>query len=263
MPGILTPNITRQSNVSAFYVRAGRFTTKLPIPFYRKTIHNFSSGTSTDRNSGLSTFDERWIFQAFQRDLEGALGERFSVDLPFVRIRKNVRVGSLPPNAMDPGTLLVGWLRNLHVAELLALGEHKSASIHIRLLESKNTTWRRSERCEKALTSRELHQIPWSAMISTIGTKSPSILRPDFEVVLTPFKRLRQFQRAEVTFPEPLKGAREFVQELEMLLTRAEPFGTCCDPNNDALGDRNIQQACQSLKNHMCIASRNFKGQCR
>ena len=71
--------------------------------------------------------------------------------------------------------------------------------------------------------------------------------KPDFEVVLTPFKRLRQFKNAKVIIPEPLKGAGEIKEQLEMLLTEESPWATYFD-SDDLLNDLEIERDFQNLK---------------
>lgn len=218
---------------------------------YRKTILRFTSSGSPDRLRWLSVSSNTGFFMDFG-GIEEALNEGFD-RIPWSKF-KQIQVQIEPPDTTDPGSLMMIWLRNVHIAELLAMGEHESASILIDLMDEPEFAWEagpdKDGKASNILLRNEINY----------PNRPLSILRPDFEVVLVPFRRLRQFVCAEVCYPEAVKGAKELANELVMLLTREEPFGAYCDPKDDALSDQNIQRAFQDLKSHMCIAWRSFRG---
>ena len=221
---------------------------------YRKTILEFWSCTPEKDNFWLYVSTNGGLFRYFW-DLEDAMKKGYG-SLPLSKFKKIV-VNILPlEHAMSLASLTVAWLRNFHIAQLLGVKKHKAASIHFRLLDGQNASW----------SSENLVKAPDGTPLNTFmhhDVKQPNrpsiVFQPDFVLVMTPFMRLRQFQRAELTYSEPLE-AREVAEKLEKLLTRPEPFGSFSRPDKDPLSDKAIQQEFQDVKWHMLLASRRWKG---
>ena len=224
---------------------------------YRKAILKFNPCRHPLPRSWLSPeINDRGVeLSTDLKDLDDAFAKGFG-RIPLSKL-KAIRIDLMAPFIDDPGSLLVFWLKITDITELLASCEHKGTTIYIEILERSWRSWRAG----KSNNNDDREAAPSNTLARhACGPDFFLARKPDFEVLLTPFKRLRQFEKATVTIPKSLTGAKELASDLELLLEDPDPYGSNTDPF-DPLNDFTIQRQFQNIDSELFAERRAFPGQ--
>lgn len=178
------------------------------------------------------------------RDLEDAVSRGFG-KLPYEKL-KGIQVEIDAPCRTDPGQLVCLWKKCLDLTRLLENAARGLPNLEIHLKDSRLAKW--SVRGEPQMSvsydrayDRELCYPPWAIYPDTRYMWNQTIIDdPDFEIVLSPFHRLRNVQMVKIYLPEDMVCNSDVAYGLETVLVKKEAFGTSLDAD-DPWNDKELQ----------------------
>ena len=205
------------------------------LQFYIEPEYDYQSWIRAESWLGAESNSwKRWALQ----DPDDAVSRGFG-KLPYRKL-KGIRIEIEAPCREDPGQIVCLWKKGLDLIRLFEQAENGLPNLGIHLIDSASTKW--SVECEpqkSVAVNRERSNPPRGSVIDR--TNVASIFDEDYQIVLTPFQRLRNVRTAKVCLPEGMVYDGNFAHNMETLLVERGAFGTWPD-TEDPWDDKELEQ---------------------
>ncbi len=140
------------------------------------------------------------------------------VNLPYERL-KSIEIEFGAPNPADAGELIGTWVRVVWIVNLLQHAD-KLPNIEIRATETPGRCWHIGDKLNKSIEGPDSYDIP-----------------TDLELLLMPFRNLRNVQQVKVQVPITVPkhgGLDKVIKTIEIKTGSTLPFGTQLDHDDGA-----------------------------